>query len=413
MNIVDQINLIKRGCAEFIGEEDLIKKLKHSEQTGKKLVIKAGFDPTAPDIHLGHTILLNKLKVLQDMGHRVCFLVGDFTALIGDPTGRNATRPPLSPEDILINAKTYHEQAFKVLDRNKTEILYNSTWLAKLSPIELIKLASSYTVARMLERDDFHKRFNSQQPIAIHEFLYPLLQGYDSVEMQADLEIGGNDQKFNFLVARELQKHYGKPAQAILTLPLLEGLDGVRKMSKSYNNYIGVTDSPDEMFGKIMSLNDDIMWKYFELLSFKDSAEIDSLHKEVIAGKNPRDAKIILGEEIVARFHDAGAAKKAVENFNNRFAKGQMPENIEEIELDLNQLNTEIKNVAADGIALVHLLKFAGLTTSTSESMRMIKSGAVKINGEKVIDEKKFITIDTQEIYQVGKLKFKKIILKK
>ncbi len=413
MDIADQINLIKRGCAEFIGEEDLIKKLQHCEQTGKKLIVKAGFDPTAPDIHLGHTVLLNKLKVLQDLGHRVCFLVGDFTALIGDPTGRNVTRVPLSQEDILINAKTYQVQAFKILDPNKTEILYNSAWLAKMSPVDLIKLASSYTVARMLERDDFHKRFTNQQPIAIHEFLYPLLQGFDSVEMQADLELGGNDQKFNLLMGRELQRHYNKPAQAILTLPLLEGLDGVRKMSKSYNNYIGVTDSPDEMFGKIMSLNDDIMWKYFELLSFKSEDEVKSLHKEVLAGKNPRDAKIILGHEIVARFHDQDAAQKAMENFNNRFTKGQMPENIDEIELDLNQLNTEIKHPQVDGMGLVYLLKFAGLTASTSESMRMIKSGAVKINGEKVVDEKKLIAVDTQEIYQVGKLKFKKIILKK
>ena len=409
MNIVDQINLIKRGSAELIGEADLIEKLKHCEKTGKKLIIKAGFDPTAPDIHLGHTVLLNKLKIFQDLGHTVCFLVGDFTATIGDPTGRNVTRVPITEQEILANAKTYHEQACKILDVNKIKVMYNSKWLSKLSPIDFIKLASSYTVARMLERDDFHNRYTNQQPIAIHEFLYPLLQGYDSVEMDADIELGGNDQKFNLLMGRELQKHYGKPAQVILTMPLLEGLDGVRKMSKSYNNYIGVTDSFDEMFGKIMSLNDDIMWKYFELLSFRDAANIARLQKDVSEGKNPRDIKILLGEEIVTRFHDAQSAQRAIESFNNRFAKGQMPDlaDIEVLEIDLS--NTDENR---DSIGLVHLLKLTGLTTSNSDSLRMIRSGAVKINGQKVNDEKTSVFIGTQDIYQVGKRKYLKIILK-
>lgn len=404
-SVDEQIELIKRGCSEIINEESLREKLSNSIKTNKPLVVKAGFDPTAPDIHLGHTVLINKLRVFQDLGHRVCFLVGDFTARIGDPSGRNVTRQPLSEEQIIANAKTYQEQAFKILDPSKTEIMYNSTWLGKLNAVDMIKLASTYTVARMLERDDFHKRYKSEQPIAIHEFLYPLMQGYDSVAMDADIELGGNDQKFNLLMGRELQKHFEKPQQSILTMPLLVGTDGVKKMSKSYDNYIGITDSPDEMFGKIMSVSDELMWDYYELLSFISNEDIEKLKSDVEAGKNPRDVKILLGEEIVARFHGKELAEKSVQNFHNRFAKGQMPDEIEQASLILAELDDHAGNT----IPLVKLLKLTGLCSSTSDAIRMIKQGAVKINGEKVADQKLELNSGSNDIYQVGKRKFKKV----
>ena len=395
-----QVALITRGISELINEDNLREKLKQALIKNKPLIVKAGFDPTSPDIHLGHTVLINKLKVFQDLGHQVCFLVGDFTARIGDPTGRNVTRQPLSEDQILINAQTYQEQAFKILDPTKTKIVYNSEWLAKLSSVELIKLTSSYTVARMLERDDFQKRYSTSQPISIHEFLYPLLQGYDSVVMQADIELGGNDQKFNLLMGRDLQKHYNLAQQVILTVPLLEGLDGVRKMSKSYDNYIGITDSPGEMFGKIMSINDDIMWKYYELLSFKSLDEVDNLKNAVANGENPRNVKILLGEEIVARFYDSSIAAKAVNDFHERFAKGAIPEVIEELILSVS-----------DNLPLVQVLKLSGMCASTSEAIRMINQGAVKINGEKIVDSKLVTEIGSVNIYQVGKRNFKKITL--
>lgn len=402
--IDEQLEAILHGVGEIISKENLENKLKYSLENNKPLVVKAGFDPTAPDIHLGHTVLLNKLKVFQDFGHKVCFLVGDFTARIGDPSGRNVTRKPLSEEDIINNAKTYQSQVAKVLDINKISVQYNSEWLAKLTAADLIKLASQYTVARMLERDDFEKRYKNEQAISIHEFLYPLMQGYDSVVMEADIELGGNDQKFNLLMGRELQKSYGKSQQVVITMPLLEGLDGVKKMSKSYNNYIGVTDKPDDMFGKIMSVSDDLMWKYYDLLSFKNQADINNYRKEVEQGKNPRDIKIILGHEIVSRFYDSDTADKAVDEFHSRFAKGQMPEDIEEIELNIDDQN---------GLPLSQLLKQSGLTSSTSDSIRMIKQGAVKINGEKIDDYKLVIKLNTNDIYQVGKRKFKKVKLNK
>lgn len=402
-NFEEQYELITRGCVEVINSQELKNKLQLSYKNKKPLIVKAGFDPTAPDIHLGHTVLLNKLKIFQDLGHTVCFLVGDFTARIGDPSGRNVMRQPLSEEEIMINAKTYQDQVFKVLDPIKTKVMYNSKWLGSLTAVDLIKLASSYTVARMLERDDFEKRYQNQQPIAIHEFLYPLLQGYDSVAMDADVELGGNDQKFNLLMGRELQKHYNKQQQVIMTMPLLEGLDGVRKMSKSYDNYIGINDSPDEMFGKIMSINDEIMWKYFELLSLKSSAHIQNLKQEVTAGKNPRDVKIELGEEIVARFYSDAIAESAVENFNQRFAKGLMPDIIEELILAFGKNEKEIP--------LTQLLKQSGLTASTSEATRMIKHGAVKINDNKIADLKYMVSVGSNDIYQVGKRKFLKIKL--
>lgn len=400
-NIDEQLELIKKGCNEIINEDALKQKLQQSLEKNSPLIIKAGFDPTAPDIHLGHTVLINKLKVFQDLGHQVCFLVGDFTARIGDPSGRNVTRQPLSEEQIVANAKTYQDQVYKILDASKTVIKFNSAWLSRLTPVDFIKLASSYTVARMLERDDFHKRYTNEQPIAIHEFLYPLLQGYDSVAMHADIELGGNDQKFNLLMGRELQKHHNMSQQVVLTMPLLEGLDGVRKMSKSYNNYIGITDSPDDMFGKIMSIDDEIMWKYYDLLSFKSSDEVNKLKQSVSEGANPRDVKILLGEEIVARFHGQDLANKSVHNFHERFAKGKLPDVIDELKLQITNPT----------IPLVQLLKLSGLCSSTSEAIRMIKQGAVKINGEKVSDHQLLMAIGSVDIYQVGKRKFMRIML--
>lgn len=386
---------IKRGADEILIEEELVAKLKQ----GKPLKIKAGFDPTAPDLHLGHTVLINKLKVFQDLGHQVIFLIGDFTGLIGDPTGKNVTRKPLSQEDVLKNAETYKQQVFKILDPEKTTIRFNSEWMNHLGAAGMIKLAARQTVARMLERDDFKKRYGSGQPIAIHEFLYPLVQGWDSVALEADVELGGTDQRFNLLMGRELQKDEGQCPQTILMMPLLEGLDGVQKMSKSLGNYIGITDSPTEMFGKIMSISDDLMWRYFDLLSFRPLEEIQQFKLQIEQGANPRDVKITLAKEIIARFHSADDAEAAHQDFIQRFQKNAIPDDIQELEI----------NGQGESIAIANLLKEAQLVESTSEAMRMIKQGAVKIDGEKVSDNKMMIATDTQAVYQVGKRKFAKI----
>ncbi len=393
-----QLAEIKRGTEELLLEAELIKKL----EAGKPLRIKAGFDPTAPDLHFGHTVLLNKLRQFQNLGHEVMLLIGDFTAMIGDPTGKSATRPPLTKEEIAINAKTYEEQVFKVLDPEKTKVMYNSEWMGKMSSADLIQLAGKHTVARMLERDDFNKRYNSGQPISIHEFLYPLIQGYDSVAMEADIELGGTDQKFNLLVGRQLQETYGQKAQVVITMPILEGLDGVQKMSKSLGNYIGINDTPDDQFGKLMSISDDLMWRYFELLSFRPLAEIEAFKGEIKQGKNPRDIKFELGRELVARFHGEDAGNRAVENFINRFQKGAMPDDIEE----------KTATATEGEIGIATLLKEVGLTSSTSDAMRMIKQGAVKIDGERVRDTRLKIPSGTEHIYQVGKRKFAKVNVK-
>jgi tyrosyl-tRNA synthetase len=381
-----------RGADEVLVEQELVKKL----EEGRPLRIKAGFDPTAPDLHLGHTVLINKLKQFQDFGHEVLFLIGDFTGMIGDPTGKNATRKPLSRDDVIENARTYEQQIFKILDPTKTLVMFNSSWMNAMSPAELIQLAAKHTVARMLERDDFSKRFKSGQPIAIHEFLYPLIQGYDSVAMKADVELGGTDQKFNLLVGRQLQEVFGQKPQVVITMPILEGLDGVQKMSKSLNNYIGITDSPDDMFGKIMSISDHLMWRYFELLSFRSVTEIRQWRQECELGVNPRDYKVKLAQEIIERFHDAASAHKALENFEARFQRGAMPDEIGEVELK-----------SKDGhYGIANLLKDAGLTGSTSEAIRMINQGAVKIDGEKVSDPKLDIKPGANHVYQIGKRKF-------
>lgn len=390
---------IKRGTDEILPEAELIEKLK----TGKTLTIKAGFDPTAPDLHLGHTVLINKLRTFQQLGHKVVFLIGDFTGLIGDPTGKNVTRKPLSKEQVLENAKTYQEQVFKILDKEKTQIRFNSEWMDALGAAGMIKLAASQTVARMLERDDFKKRYSNGQPIAIHEFLYPLVQGWDSVALEADVELGGTDQRFNLLMGRELQKENGQAQQAVVMVPLLEGLDGVQKMSKSLNNYIGITDAPNDMFGKVMSISDDLMWRYYDLLSFKPIAEISALKQQVEEGANPRDIKILLAKELIARFHDDDAAEKAHEDFIQRFQKNAIPDDMPSITVELT-----------DGsIAIGHLLKEAGLVASTSDAMRMIKQGAVKIDGEKVNDTRLLLTEPTEKVYQVGKRKFARVTLTK
>ncbi|VVD78377.1 tyrosine--tRNA ligase [Pandoraea eparura] len=389
--------IAKRGCDELLVEEEFLQKLARSEATGKPLRIKLGLDPTAPDIHIGHTVVLNKMRQLQDLGHTVIFLIGDFTSLIGDPSGRNSTRPPLTREQIESNAKTYFEQAALVLDRNKTEIRYNSEWSMKLGADGMIKLASRYTMARMLEREDFTKRFQGGVPIAIHEFLYPLMQGYDSVALESDLELGGTDQKFNLLVGRELQKQYGQEPQCILTMPLLEGLDGVEKMSKSKGNYVGISEKPSEMFGKLMSISDDLMWRYYELLSFRSLEEIAQLHKDVEGGRNPRDVKVLLAQEIVARFHSQADAERALEDFNAR-AKGGVPDDIPEVSLDGAPL----------GIA--QLLKQAGLVPSTSEANRNIEQGGVRIDGEAVSDKGAKIDAGTY-VVQVGKRRFARVTL--
>ncbi|MEO1878726.1 MAG: tyrosine--tRNA ligase [Methylococcales bacterium] len=386
---------IGRGVDEILLESELVKKLEEN----RPLIVKAGFDPTAPDLHLGHTVLINKLKQFQDLGHQVQFLIGDFTGMIGDPTGKNVTRKALSKEDVLENSKTYQEQVFKILDPEKTKIVFNSTWMDKLSSADLIQLAAKHTVARMLERDDFSKRFKGGQPISIHEFLYPLIQGYDSVAMKADIELGGTDQKFNLLVGRQLQEIYGQKPQTVITMPILEGLDGVQKMSKSLNNYIGIADTADEMFGKIMSISDELMWRYFELLSFRPMTEIKLWKQACDEGANPRNYKVSLAQEIIERFHDAAAAKKALESFEARFQRGAMPEEMDEVCL-----------VAEDNtMAIANLLKAAGLTKSTSDAMRMIKQGAVKIDGEKISDPKLMIEAGTRQVYQVGKRKFARV----
>ncbi len=389
---------LKRGAEEILLEDELLEKLK----TGKPLKIKAGFDPTAPDLHLGHTVLINKLRQFQQLGHEVIFLIGDFTGMIGDPTGKNVTRKPLTKEAVLANAETYKEQVFKILDPEKTTVAFNSTWMEKLGAAGMLKLASRQTVARMMERDDFKKRYANGQAIAIHEFMYPLVQGWDSVALEADVELGGTDQKFNLLMGRELQKAEGQRPQTVLMMPLLEGLDGVQKMSKSLGNYIGITDSPSEMFGKIMSISDQLMWRYYELLSFNSLETIENYKTQVAEGANPRDIKIALAKELIARFHNEDAAQAAQQEFINRFQKGAMPDNIEEKTI-----------IAAEGeIAIANLLKEAGLVASTSEAMRMIKQGAVKIDGEKVADTKVILTVGSTAIYQVGKRKFAKVTLK-
>jgi tyrosyl-tRNA synthetase len=396
VDVVGSLQVIKRGCDELLVESELIERLKN----GRPLRVKAGFDPTAPDLHLGHTVLINKLRHFQDLGHHIMFLIGDFTGLIGDPTGKNATRPPLSREQIVENAKTYKEQVFKILDPEKTEVCFNSAWFDELGAAGMIKLAAQHTVARMLERDDFAKRYAGGLPIAIHEFLYPLCQGYDSVAMRADVELGGTDQKFNLLVGRELQKHYGQAPQCVLTMPLLEGLDGVNKMSKSLGNYIGIDEAPREIFGKVMSISDELMWRYFDLLSFRDSAEIARLKASVASGLNPRDVKVMLGQELVTRFHSRGSAEEALAEFEARFRQGVLPDDMPELSLHI------------DGpVLLVQVLKQAGLTASTSEALRMIEQGAVRANGDKVLDKSLAITLGETVILQVGKRKFAKVTL--
>ena len=395
VSVDESLTLIQRGADEIIPIEGLIERL----QSGRPLKIKAGFDPTAPDLHLGHTVLINKLRQFQDLGHEILFLIGDFTGMIGDPTGKSATRPALTQEQVNENAQSYQDQIFKILDHDKTNIVFNSTWMGKMSAADMIQLAGKHTVARMLERDDFSKRYTGGMPIAIHEFLYPLVQGYDSVAMNADVELGGTDQKFNLLVGRELQRQYGQNPQVIITMPILEGLDGVQKMSKSLNNYIGINDKPGEMFGKVMSISDDLMWRYFELLSFKTMAEIDGFRQQVSEGENPRDVKFKLAQEIVTRFHSVAEAKAAQDEFINRFRKGEMPDDIAEISLQSE----------AGALPIANLLKNAGLTQSTSDAMRMIRQGAVKIDGEKVEDTKLAIEVSSTHIYQVGKRRFARV----
>jgi tyrosyl-tRNA synthetase len=394
----EDLAIIKRGTDEILTESDLKKKL----ESGKQLIVKAGFDPTAPDLHFGHTVLLNKLRHFQDLGHKVIFLIGDFTGQIGDPSGKNKTRPTLDEKELKENAKTYEKQVFKILKKELTEVRFNSEWCNKLGAAGLIGLASKYNVARMLERDDFNKRYNANQSIAVHEFLYPLVQGYDSVALSADVECGGTDQKFNLLVGRELQRSYDQEPQVVLTVPILEGLDGVNKMSKSLNNFIGVDEKADEMFGKIMSISDELMWRWFELLSFIPEKEITNLKQEVVDGKNPRDVKFILAEELVDRFHKSGEGAKCKEVFLQRFQKGTLPDEIKEMNLEIDN-NT---------IPLTNLLKNVKMTSSTSEAMRLIKQGGVKINSEKVSDIKLEIKKGSESIYQVGKRKFLKIIIK-
>ena len=393
----DNLNLIKRGIDELLNEGELLSKLKKKKQ----LVVKAGFDPTAPDLHLGHTVLINKLRHFQELGHKIVFLIGDFTAMIGDPTGKNKTRPPLDPSDIEKNSKTYTNQVFKILDPELTEVRFNSEWCSKLGAEGIIKLASQYNLARMLERDDFSKRYKSNQSIAIHEFLYPLIQAYDSIALKADVELGGTDQKFNLLVGRELQRAHEQDPQVVITVPILEGLDGTNKMSKSLGNYVGIDEEPEEMFGKIMSISDDLMWRWFDLLSFKSSEEIQALKDQQVGGMNPRDIKISLAKEIISRFHDQASADNAEHNFLNQFQKKNIPENIEELSLEW----------AESSILLPNLLKEAGMTESTSEAIRMIKQGGVRINEEKITDPKHLVSKGESLIYQVGKRKFKKITL--
>mgnify|MGYP001819973671 FL=1 len=398
MSFFEDLAQIRRGAEEILVEAELVERLK----AGRPLRVKAGFDPTAPDLHLGHTVLINKLRQFQDLGHEVLFLIGDFTGMIGDPTGTNVTRKPLTRDDVMQNAATYEHQIFKILDPAKTTVMFNSQWMGQMNAADLVQVAARHTVARMLERDDFSKRYAAGQPIAIHEFLYPLIQGYDSVAMKADVELGGTDQKFNLLVGRELQKHYGQKPQVILTMPILEGLDGVQKMSKSLNNYIGINEPPDEMFGKLMSISDDLMWRWFELLSFRPMQEIEQLQKDVINGTNPRDIKFQLGREIVARFHDDAAAEAAQAGFIARFQKGAVPDEMPEFELASGDA----------GLGIASLLKEAGLTGSTSESFRMIKQGAVRIDGARVEDKGLAIAAGNTHVFQVGKRRFARVTVK-
>ena len=393
----ENLELLTRGTEEIIPEESFLEQIKSK----RKLRVKAGFDPTSPDLHLGHTVLLNKMKIFQDLGHEVIFLIGDFTGLVGDPSGVNETRPVLTQDQLDKNAETYKEQVFKILDPKKTEIRFNSEWMNQVDPSEFIKMLSSYTVARMLERDDFSKRYKSQQPISIHEFLYPILQGFDSVKLEADVELGGTDQKFNLLLGREVQKHYGCNQQSIMTVPLLEGLDGVKKMSKSLGNYVALEDSPDDMFGKIMSISDDLMWRYFSLLSFKSSEEISNLKEEVKEGANPRDIKFLLAEEIVERFNN-GWGSKSKENFINRFQKGNISQELDEINFEISE-NSEL---------LTRVLKESELLKSTSDAIRMIKQGAIKVNDERVSDPKFSLKKGSSNLVLVGKKKAAKINIK-
>ncbi len=397
MDIQSQLAHIKRGSDDLLVEAELVEKLK----SGRPLRIKAGFDPTAPDLHLGHTVLINKMRHFQDLGHHIMFLIGDFTGMIGDPTGKNTTRPPLSREQILENAKTYQEQVFKILDPEKTEICFNSTWFEPIGAAGMIRIAALQTVARMLERDDFSKRYANNQPIAIHEFLYPLCQGYDSVAMKADVELGGTDQKFNLLVGRELQKHYGQAPQCVLMMPLLEGLDGVNKMSKSLGNYVGIAEAPREIFGKLMSISDELMWRYFELLSFRAEQEIRTFKQEIKDGRNPRDVKVLLAQEIVARFHDQRAAADALTEFEARFQRGVLPDDMPSVTL-----------ATIDGVLpIAQILKMAGLTVSTSDALRMIEQGGVRLDGEKLADKTLVLKSGASLVLQVGKRKFARVTL--
>ncbi len=391
----EALDQIRRGTEEILVEQDLVERLRGATP----LRVKAGFDPTAPDLHLGHTVLINKLRQFQELGHQVLFLIGDFTGMIGDPTGKNVTRRPLSREEVLANARTYEEQIFKILDPDRTEICFNSRWMEKMDAAGLIQLAAQHTVARMLERDDFHKRYTEGQPIAIHEFLYPLIQGYDSVALRADVELGGTDQKFNLLVGRELQRHYGQAPQVIITLPILEGLDGVQKMSKSLGNYIGINDPPAEMFGKLMSISDTLMWRYLELLSLRPMETIQAWRQEVARGANPRDVKFRLAEELVARFHGQAAAEQARQAFIERFQKGALPDSMPQLRLP----------ASPGGLPIANLLKAAGLVPSTSEGLRMIRQGAVRIDGERIEDRGLKIQAGSTAIYQVGKRRFAKV----
>ncbi|MBL3532792.1 MAG: tyrosine--tRNA ligase [gamma proteobacterium endosymbiont of Lamellibrachia anaximandri] len=391
------LEIIRRGTDEILPQDELVKKL----AKGKPLRVKAGFDPTAPDLHVGHTVLVNKLRQFQELGHEVLFLIGDFTAMIGDPTGKSATRPALSREQVMENAQSYERQIFKILDPEKTTIVFNSSWMGEMSAAEMIQLAGKHTVARMLERDDFNKRYTSGQPIAIHEFLYPLVQGYDSVALKSDVELGGTDQKFNLLVGRELQKQYGQESQSIVTMPILEGLDGVQKMSKSLGNYIGITDAPEDMFGKVMSVSDDLMWRYLELLSFRPMSEINGWKREIEQGLNPRDVKIRLAEELVERFHSRSDADRAHQAFVSRFRKGQMPDEMPE----------PVLQTGGEGMPIANLLKEAGLVKSTSEAMRMIKQGAVRIDGERISDNSIKVEAGSVQVYQVGKRRFARVTL--
>ncbi len=392
-----QLALIERGAVDLISRADLAERLR----AGRPLRVKAGFDPTAPDLHLGHTVLLTKLRQFQELGHQVIFLIGDFTGMIGDPTGKSATRPPLTREQVAANAETYRQQVFKVLDAARTEVAFNSTWFDPMSAADMIRLAGTHTVARMLERDDFSKRYKGGLPIAIHEFLYPLVQGYDSVALRADVELGGTDQTFNLLMGRELQRHHGQAPQVVLTMPLLEGLDGVNKMSKSLGNYIGITDAPDDMFGKLMSISDELMWRYLDLLSLQPTAVIATWRREVEAGRNPREVKVELGREIVARFHGDAAAVKAVEAFDARFRRDEVPDDLPELDIAAGPA----------GLSMPQLLKAAGLVASTSEAMRLMGQGAVKMDGERMEDKARLLMPGTTALLQVGKRRFARVRL--